>query len=243
MTTYKILIVDDEKPARELLKLHIGKVNELELIGTCSNAIEAKRMLSENTVDILLLDVQMDEITGLDLLRMLKVQPATILTTAYSEFALEGYELDVVDYLVKPISFQRFFKSVSKAIEVVKAKKVLSQSNSLPAAESTNHIFIKVENKLVRIEFDNLLYLESYGEYVKFHTVDKMYLTLKTLTFFEKNLPSNSFYRLHRSYMVNLNKIDVIEDGSVNIGKKWIPISRKLKEEFLQILKKRGVYK
>ncbi|MEM9920228.1 MAG: LytTR family DNA-binding domain-containing protein [Bacteroidota bacterium] len=243
MTTYKTLIVDDEKPARELLKLHVGKVSELELIGTCSNAIEAKRILSENTVDILLLDVQMDEITGLDLLRMLKVQPATILTTAYSEFALEGYELDVIDYLVKPISFQRFFKSVSKAIEFVKAKKVLSNPNLPTTPTAANHLFIKIENKLVKIELDNLLYLESFGEYVKFHTSDKMHMTLKTLTSFEKSLPSNSFYRLHRSYMVNLNKIDVIEDGSVKIGEKWIPISRKLKEEFLQILKRRGVYK
>ena len=190
MMPYKILIVDDEKPARELLKLHVGKVKELVLMGTCSNAIEAKRILSEKTVDILLLDVQMDEITGLDLLRMLKVQPATILTTAYSEFALEGYELDVIDYLVKPISFQRFFKSVSKAMEMVKARKVLSHSGSPVTPTPANHIFIKVENKLVRIEFDTLLYLESYGEYVKFHTVDKMYLTLKTLTFFENNLTS-----------------------------------------------------
>ena len=243
MTIYKTLIVDDEKPARELLKLHVGKVNELELVGTCSNAIEAKRMLSEDTIDILLLDVQMNEITGLDLLRMLKVQPATILTTAYSEFALEGYELDAIDYLVKPISFQRFFKSVSKAMEFVKARKVLLNSSLSPTLATANHIFIKVENKLVKIELDNLLYLESFGEYVKFHTDDRMYLTLKTLTSFEKSLPSDSFFRLHRSYIVNLNKIDVIEDGSVNIGKKWIPISRKLKEKFLQILRTRGVFK
>ncbi|MEO1261888.1 MAG: LytTR family DNA-binding domain-containing protein [Bacteroidota bacterium] len=238
MTTYKTLIVDDEKPARELLKLHVGKVKELELIGTSSNAIEAKRMLSEKTVDILLLDVQMDEITGLDLLRMLKVQPATILTTAYSEFALEGYELDVIDYLVKPISFQRFFKSISKAMEFVKAKRVLSGSGSMPMANPANHIFIKVENRLVKIDFDKLLYLESFGEYVKFHTVEKMYLTLKTLTSFEKSLPNDLFYRLHRSFMVNLGKIDVIEDSSVKIGNKWIPISRKLKEEFLEMIKR-----
>ena len=238
MTTYKTLIVDDEKPARELLRLHVGKVKELELIGTASNAIEAKRMLSEKTVDILLLDVQMDEITGLDLLRMLKDQPATILTTAYSEFALEGYELDVLDYLVKPISFQRFFKSISKAMEFVRARRMLSGSSNTPTLKSTNHIFIKVENRLVKIDFNDLLYLESFGEYVKFHTVEKMYLTLKTLTSFEKSLPNNLFYRLHRSYMVNLNKIDVIEDSSVRIGEKWIPISRKLKEQFLEVIKR-----
>lgn len=241
MIKYRTLIVDDEKPARELLKLHTAKVNDLELIGTCSNAIEAKKILSENAVDILLLDVQMNEITGLDLLRMLKVQPATILTTAYSEFALEGYELDVIDYLVKPISFQRFFKSISKAMEFVKARKMLSDSGPPPVSAPANHIFIKVENRLVKIELDNLLYLESYGEYVKFHTPDKMYMTLKTLTSFEESLPKDFFYRLHRSYMVNLNKIEVIEDGSVKIGEKWIPISRKLKEDFMKLMKKRGV--
>lgn len=242
MIKYRTLIVDDEKPARELLKLHTNKVKDLVLVGTCSNAMEAKKMLSENAIDILLLDVQMDEITGLDLLRMLKIQPATILTTAYSEFALEGYELDVIDYLVKPISFQRFFKSVSKAIEFVKARRMLSNSSSTPKIEIANHIFIKVENKLIKIAFDDLLYLESFGEYVKFHTSRKMYITLKTLTSFEESLPEDFFYRLHRSYMVNLDKIEVIEDGSVKIGEKWIPISRKLKEDFLKRLKLRGLF-
>lgn len=235
MIKYKTLIVDDEKPARELLKLHTSKVSELELVGTCSNAIQAKKFLGEYAVDVLLLDIQMDELTGLDLLRMLKEQPVTILTTAYSEFALESYELEVVDYLVKPISFKRFFKSVTKAMEVVRAKKMLANPTPRTDTTSVNHIFIKVENKLVKIAFKNLLYLESYGEYVKLHTVGQMSMTLKTLTSFEEILPTGLFYRLHRSYIVNLNKIEVIEDGSVKIGEKWIPISRKLKEEFMNL--------
>lgn len=233
MIKYKTLIVDDEKPARELLKLHTSKVSELELLGTCSNAIQAKQFLAENAVDILLLDIQMDELTGLDLLRMLKEQPVTVLTTAYSEFALESYELDVVDYLVKPISFKRFFKSVTKAMELVRAKAMLSNPIPTTDATSIDHIFIKVENKLVKIAFKDLLYLESYGEYVKLHTAEKMNMTLKTLTSFEEILPTELFYRLHRSYIVNLHKIEMIEDGSVKIGEKWIPISRKLKEEFM----------
>ena len=241
MRKFKVLIVDDEKPARELLKLHVSKVNELELVGTCSNAITAKQMLTAHPIDILLLDVQMDELTGLDLLRILKVQPITILTTAYSEFALEGYELDVVDYLVKPISFKRFFKAITKATDMARAKSLLENSSSNRGSIAANHLFIKVENKLVKIDFDNLLYLESYGEYVKFHTEKKTLLTLKTLTSFGKTLPTDLFYRLHRSYMVNLNKIEIIEDGSVKIGEKWIPISRKLKEIFMEVMRKRGV--
>ena len=233
MKKYKTLIVDDEKPARELLKLHASKISDLEVVGTCSNAIQAKKFLEEHDVDILLLDIQMDELTGLDLLRMLKEQPVTILTTAYSEFALESYELDVVDYLVKPISFKRFFKSVTKAMELARAKAMLSNSIPITDATSVDHIFIKVDNKLVKIAFKDLRYLESYGEYVKLYTAEKMNITLKTLSSFEEILPTELFYRLHRSYMVNLNKIEVIEDGSVKIGEKWIPISRKLKEEFM----------
>ena len=235
MIKYKTLIVDDEKPARELLKLHTSKISELELVGICSNAIQAKKFLAENAVDILLLDIQMDELTGLDLLRMLKEQPITILTTAYSEFALESYELDVVDYLIKPISFKRFFKSITKAMELAQAKAMLS--NSIPTTDTTSvdHIFVKIENQLVKIAYKDLLYLESYGEYVKLHTAEKMNITLKTLSSFDEILPKDLFYRLHRSYIVNLNKIEVIEDGSVKIGEKWIPISRKLKEEFMAL--------
>lgn len=240
MEKYKILIVDDERPARKLLKLHLSKVPELVLVGTCENAMEAKRMLSIQEVDILLLDIKMGEITGLDLLKMLRKQPITILTTAYSEYALEGFELDVADYLVKPISFKRFFKSISKAMELATARQSLTASNSIAETQPVNHIFIKVESKLIKIDFDDLLYLESYGEYVKFYTLDKIWMTLKTLTFFEKKLLAHSFYRLQRSYIVNLNKIEVIEEGAVKIREKWISIGRKLRDNFMETLQNRG---
>ena len=131
MKTYKVLIVDDEEPARGLLIMHVSKVEELELVGACENAIDAKKMLDNHSIDILLLDIQMDDITGLDLLRMLKHQPATILTTTYSEYALEGYELDVIDYLVKPVSFERFEQALNKAISWVSVRDNLDASKQL----------------------------------------------------------------------------------------------------------------
>jgi len=239
----KILIVDDEEPARGLLSMHVSKVKELELVGACENAIDAKRMLAEHDVDILLLDIQMDDITGLDLLRMLKDQPTTILTTAYSEYALDGYELDVIDYLVKPITFERFFKAISKAMEFSKFR--TSSSSIKPPSERVSilsYLFIKVEQQMIKVEFKDLLYLESFGEYVKVHTTNGMHLTLKSLTYFEERLPTHQICRIHRSYMVNLDKVEIIEDNGVKIGAQRIPISRRLKENFLEAIKEKGVF-
>lgn len=241
MKTYKVLIVDDEEPARGLLSMHVSKIKELELVGACENAIDAKIMLANHFVDILLLDIQMDEITGLDLLRMLKSPPTTILTTAYSEYALEGYELDVIDYLVKPITFERFFKAISKAMDFVQFR---ANTSLIPSPEPIplfTYMFIKVEQRMVKVAFEDLLYLESFGEYVKVHTIKGMHLTLKSLTYFEERLPKHQICRIHRSFMVNLDKIETIEDNGIRIGDKRIPISRRLKESFLEAIKKRGL--
>ena len=238
---YQTLIVDDEEPARALLRLHLSKVPELVLAGSCNSAIEARRILAEQPIDILLLDIHMDDITGLDLLRMLTVQPATILTTAYSDYALESYELDVIDYLVKPISFDRFFKAASKAMESLQSR----PSNPKPAHADdfgkASYIFLKVDQKLVKILLEELLFVEAYGEYVKVYTRDKIHISLRTLTSLEEVLPSVDFFRLHRSYLVNIQHIAEIEDGMVRIQEHEIPISRRLKEEFFECLKKGGI--
>lgn len=243
MKTYKVLIVDDEEPARGLLKMHVSKIKELELVGACENAIDAKKMLANHAIDILLLDIQMDDITGLDLLRMLKHQPTTILTTAYSEYALESYELDVIDYLVKPITFERFFKAISKAMEFSEFR--TNTNSAKPLVESLpvlSYMFIKVEQQMVKVAFKDLLYLESFGEYVKVHTTKGMQLTLKSLSYFEERLPKHQICRIHRSFMVNLDKIDIIEDNGVKIGEKRISISRRLKDDFLEAIKGRGIF-
>lgn len=246
MKKYTVLIVDDEEPARGLIQLHASKVSELEVVDTCANAIDAKRVLSQKRVDILFLDIHMDEISGLDLLRMLRHQPVTILTTAYSEFALEGYELDVIDYLMKPIAFDRFFKAASKAMKIVDAKQMFL-SNKLPKSVASpvskaQFMFIKVDNKMVKVSFDQLLYLESFGEYVKVYTHKGMQLTLRTLASFEDSLPKAQFSRIHRSYMVNLDKIEMIEDNTVRIEDNCLPVSRRLKDDFLKAIKARGIF-
>jgi len=243
MKIYKVLIVDDEEPARGLLSLHVSKVKELELIGACENAIDTKRMLTNHAVDILLLDIQMDEITGLDLLRMLKNPPTTILTTAYSEYALESYELDIIDYLVKPITFERFFKAISKAMEFSDFRaNTTSPKTPLKQVPMLSYLFIKVEQQMVKVEFKDLLYLESFGEYVKVHTVKGMKLTLKSLTYFEERLPTHQVCRIHRSFMINLDKVEIIEDNGVKIGMQRIPISRRLKDNFLEAIKEKGIF-
>lgn len=238
---YRTLIVDDEEPARGLLQLHISKVPDLYLAGICTNAIEARKMLSEEHIDILLLDIHMGDISGLDLLRMLKQQPATILTTAYSDYALESYELDVVDYLVKPISFDRFFRAVSKAMEIRKPIPQAPRIQKLPQVPEQSYIFVKVDQKLVKVPFQDLLFVEAYGEYVKLYTTSKVLVSLRTLTSMEEALPDSTFFRLHRSYIINVDHIAEIEDGMVRIGEHEIPISRRLKDEFFEMLKRGGI--
>lgn len=238
---YKILIVDDEEPARVLLQKYIEKVPQLELAGTCNNAFDALEILSGQSIDILLLDIQMSQLTGLDLLRTLKQQPATILTTAFSEFALEGFELDVVDYLLKPITFQRFFKAIIKAKRTInKSIPIIEQpsresSNTLSSLTAPSFIFLKIDTKWVKILLNTIYYVESFGEYVKVHTDSGVKLTLSSLQKMESILPSTSFYRIHRTFIVNISKIDSIEGNMVRIKKEKLPISRQRKDQLFEL--------
>ena len=238
---YKVLIVDDEEPARILLQKHVEKVPHLELVGTCSNAFDALEILSKQLIDILLLDIQMSQLTGLDLLRTLDRQPATILTTAFSEFALEGFELDVVDYLLKPITFQRFFKAIVKAKRVIGIS-IPSNDNFIDESVQTNFslqsptfIFLKIDTKWIKFQLDNIYYLESFGEYIKIHADSGVKLTLGSLQKMETILPISSFYRIHRTFMINVSKIDSIEGNMVRIRNRKLPISRQRKEELFDI--------
>lgn len=234
---WQTLIVDDEEPARLLLSKYVEKIPSLTLAGTCSNAIAAKEIITTQSIDILLLDIQMDDITGLDLLRMLKTKPATILTTAYSEYALDSYELDVVDYLVKPIVFERFFRAIGKAID---SQQLSQPKPTMSNAEEKPFLFVKTDSKVIKLHFNEVLYFESYGEYVKVHTSDKILLSSHTMTHIEANLPSTTFFRIHRSYLVNLDKIEELEGNRIRIGQQTLPISKRQKEAFLNVLKGKG---
>lgn len=244
---YKVLIVDDEEPARDLLRIYAEKLEELEVVDVLSSALSAKKVLSQVEVDILLTDIQMDDLTGIELLQVLKHPPTTIFTTAYSEYALEGYSLDVVDYLVKPISFQRFCQAIDKAKELIDYKSLRNTGAEQHAQETAtkevteDYFFVKTNRKILRLNYADLLFVESYGEYVKLYTKDDIILALQTTSFMENMLPSSDFVRIHRSHIVNLGHIREIDGNEVQIESYRLVISKRMKEGFLARIREKGM--
>lgn len=228
--TKKCIIVDDEPAAHYVLANYIKQNPQLELVFQGYNGIEAMNYLRENTVDLMFLDINMPEISGMELLKIIPTHPKTILTTAYSEFALESYDYGVIDYLLKPIYFPRFLKAIDRffATESVKQK----------AEETVNSVSVKVDGYLMEIELDQLLFAQSYGNYVKLHTIKRTYLASITTTELEKCLPEKNFMRIHKSYIVALDKIDTTEKDFVIIKNERIPIGITYKRELTDRLKK-----
>ncbi len=237
MSVYKILILDDEEPARELLQSYCDKLDDVQVVAKASHALQAKDRIENGEVDILLSDIQMDDLTGIDLLKMLKQKPVTIFTTAYSEYALESYDLNVVDYLVKPISFQRFYQAIEKAKDLIS----FSSQEVAPTKSQSNYIFVKTNRKMVKINFEDILFTESYGEYVKIHTKDDVILALQTTQFMEALLPEDDFVRIHRSHIVNLNHIKEIEGNRIVVETHTLTISKRMKEQFMQRINEKGI--
>ncbi len=229
MFQIKTVIVDDEKPAVELLLAYAAKIPELAVVGTAHSAIAAKGILQETQVDLLFLDIQMPDLTGIQLLRMLKNPPAVVLTTAYSEFALEGYELDVLDYLLKPIEFGRFYKAVSK---IIVPKGASSQGEVVQEA----YFFVKTDHQIVKVNFADLLYIESLREYVRIHTATQRIVARLAMQRLEELLPAAKFFRIHRTYIVNIDAVLRIEGNSLFIGKEQLPISKGKREDFLHFV-------
>lgn len=231
------LIVEDEPLARNLLTEYVKKVSFLNLVKACSNPMEALDVLRTNTIDILFLDIQMPEITGITLLKILQKKPMVILTTAYSEYALESYELDVVDYLLKPITFDRFLKAVDKAAQRITtpATTIIEKS----AGESApDFVFVKDGTKLVKINFDDILYVEGLKDYVTIHTKTQKVVTLQRLKSLEQQLPPEKFIRIHHSFIIALKAIEVVHKGEVQIGNAMIPISDSYKKAFRDLIDK-----
>ncbi|WP_245590629.1 LytR/AlgR family response regulator transcription factor [Adhaeribacter aquaticus] len=228
------LVVEDEPLARNLLVDYVKKVPFLTLIDACANPLSAIDILQNQPIDLLFLDIQMPEITGITLLKILQKKPLVILTTAYSEYALEGYELDVVDYLLKPITLERFLKAVDKANQRhTVAQPILSAS---PAENQQPFVFVKDGTKLVKIRWNDILYVEGLKDYVAIHTRQQRIVTLQRLKNLENQLPPEKFIRVHHSYIVALEGIEAIHKDKVQIGSNYIPISdsyRKLFKEFI----------
>ena len=228
------VIVDDEPLARQGLTRYVNELDFLHLVGTCENPIQLIAMLEKNAVDLIFLDIQMPKMTGLDFLKMTSVKPMVVITTAFPGFALEGFELDVLDYLVKPITFERFFKAVSKALDY---KKLMDASVSTTGADTPDagaYFFVKSEGKFEKINYDDILYAEGMQNYIVIHTPKRKYTTLLTLKNFEDSLSGKPFLRVHKSFIAAINKIDSIESHELIIHGAKIPLSKNYRDEVME---------
>jgi DNA-binding LytR/AlgR family response regulator len=230
----RCLIIDDELPAREILKKHIAGVDALELSDVCSNAVDAISFLKDHTVDLLFLDIQMPHLLGTSFLRTLKNAPKVIFTTAYRKYAVEGFELDAVDYLLKPISFERFLKAVNKVLQLNLQNNFASTENH--AGTSPPFLYFRSNRKMVKVMLDEILYIEGLNDYIKIVTINKTIISKHLLSSLEEMLPANSFVRIHKSFIIAINKIESFNADSVEIGKKEIPIGRLFKFGLNKIL-------
>jgi DNA-binding LytR/AlgR family response regulator len=227
------IIVDDEPLAIEILESYMAKVEQLQLSGTFRNAISAFAFLQNNTVDLMFLDIQMPKLNGIDFLRTLKNPPKVIFTTAFRDYALEGFELEVADYLLKPISFERFLKSIAKVMHQ-------SIAHPLPTHVKTeasdNFVYFKVDKKMIKVKMNDILYIESVKDYVKVKTFEKEIITQQKISYLEESLPREQFLRIHRSFIVNRERIDAYSATDIEVGKSHIPIGRNYKNDVMKML-------
>lgn len=231
------LIIDDEPLARKGLREYISDVDFLQLAGEYDNALKATEKISNGDVQLLFLDIQMPKITGLDFMKTLQKPIPVIFTTAFPQYALDGFELNALDYLVKPISFDRFLKSALKAKEYYEVRQK-NDSVEAPPAGKQDYFFIKSDNKLVKIAFNDILFVEALQNYVVVHTPERKHITYLTFKSVEEYLPSSQFIKVHKSYIISAAKIDSIEGNDIRIGQHHIPVSRNLKEEVMDKLLK-----
>lgn len=228
-------LVDDEPLALSLLESYVRKTDSLELCGSYSSAIQAMKSLPEHPVDLLFLDIQMPELNGLEFSRMVSDNTRIIFTTAFEQYAIDGYRVNALDYLLKPISYNDFIEAVNKALQWFELRKKAETPDSVQTSLPTdsNHIYVKSDYKIVQIELDKILYIEGLKDYIKIYTEDnpRPILSLTSMKTMEEKLPSNRFIRVHRSYIVQKQKIKIIDKGRIVFGKKYIPVSDSYKQE------------
>lgn len=233
------LIVEDEPLARSLLVDYVKKVPSLHLVEACANAMDAMEILRKQHVDLLFLDIQMPEITGITFLKILQKKPLVIFTTAYSQYALEGYELDVVDYLLKPITLERFLRAVDRAVQrLQQTHQVTAPERSREESDKPDFVFVKDGTKMVKIQLDDILYVEGMKDYVTIHTKEKKITTLQRMKILENELPVDKFIRIHHSFIIAHRAIDVVHKNEVEIGQATIPISDSYKKAFREFIEK-----
>jgi DNA-binding LytR/AlgR family response regulator len=233
MKKLRCIIVDDEPIARKIIQEFVERVPFLETTGQFENAKKAEAFLRDDSADIMFLDIEMPRRSGLELLKGLTIKPSVILTTAFPEYALEGYELDIIDYLLKPVAFNRFLKAVQKAKEYAALKNaVVSQHNS-------SWLFVRSEKRIEKIELADILYIESIGNYVNIYTENKQIIAYLTLKGLESQLPASEFIKTHQSFLVSISKINSIEGNLIKIRNKELPISRNYRDAVMNMVEQR----
>jgi len=229
-----VIAIDDEPLALQLVSGYIEKTPGLKLAGKFDNPLDASEFLANNQVDLIFVDIQMPDLSGIDFTRIIEKGPKVIFTTAFEKYALEGYKLEVVDYLLKPFSYEEFLASVQKALKLIR----LEQGSLQKVEANDEFLFLKSDYKIKRINFNDILYIEGLKDYVKVYVqnIPKPVLSISTLKLIESKLPESRFMRVHRSFIVNLGKIDTIERSRIVFGKTYIPVSDQYKEKFQEFL-------
>ncbi|MBR6774205.1 MAG: response regulator transcription factor [Bacteroidales bacterium] len=226
---YNVLIVDDEFLARKLLSEYVSKIDFLELIDTCPDATKAMEVLNNQNIDILLLDIQMPDISGMEMLKLINNKPAVILTTAYSEYAVDAFSIGVVDYLLKPFNYARFLQAINKAVN-------LKSKNQDSSEISNDYMMIKADYKLYKVNYDDLLFIEGQHEYVTFHTKTKRITALYSLKNLEDTLPKDKFVRTHKSFIVSIRNIEDIDKANVTVAGNKIPVGASYRDALIERL-------
>lgn len=235
MRKLKCIIVDDEPVARKIIREFVAQVNFLTLTGEFETALKAQAFLNNEQADLIFLDIEMPKLSGVNWLKQSEVKPLVIITTAFPKYALDGYELDIIDYLLKPISFIRFLKAVQKAKDFVGLKNAGSNS-AMPS-----FIFVRSDKRIEKIELADIIYIESIGNYINIHTKDKSIIAYLTLKGIESELPPSTFIKIHQSFIVNFSKIEAIESSMVKVHNKQLPIGRSFKDAFMKMIDERLV--
>ena len=228
------LIVDDETTARDILESHLSKIDQMNIVASCKNALEAFQQITNQSIDLIFLDINMPEISGLDFAKAINHNSKVIFTTAYREYALDGFDLKAVDYLLKPIAFERLLQSVQKYLD--ETPKIEKESIEDIHTDSNDFIFVRSDRKMVKVKFDEILFIESISDYIKIHLTDQTIITRETISNIEVKLPSKNFIRTHRSFIVAISQINSFTHETIDIGKHQVPISRGYKIEIMQKL-------
>lgn len=233
---YQCVIIDDEPIAIRVIKKHLSAFSDFKVIAECSNALEAMPVLLREKTDLIFCDIQMPQITGVDFVRSLAHPPKVVFTTAYRDYAIEAFELNVVDYLLKPISFERFTRAINIFLELTELENKTKISAESENENSRNYIFLKADKKHYKVNLNDILYFESLGDYVIAFTPDKKIVTKERIGSLPELLPHNQFIQIHRGYVVSISKIDAVGPGFVEINKKKLPVGRSFKPELMRLL-------